>query len=646
MNARRRTLRRLAAGAAAALGLALTRGSSHAEGEARLTAEPVRAAPLETVRLDAAIPGYTGPVSALVFDAAGRLAQRVDAAMQDGAASLTLRARGALGPQWVALFAGGQAVGTWPALFTIDTQTALWTGQARFDGFVPAARALLANALLRYQLADGRTLAGYRSPDSPLVWLRDHVYQLRGARYLDPVLHPTLEHFRALQAADGSLPDVLPRPYIVEQAFRTPVEADVEYLFVQGVYDQWQVTGDDAWLAAQRDALRRALHYTLSDPLRWDAARGLVRRPRTIDTWDFEIGPTTTNPADGTPAPRHWIDGQTVWGIFHGDNTGLAHALGLMARIEERVGDVALAAAWRARAASIMANLTALSWNGRFFRHHVADLPRPIPGVAEGEQLSLSNALALNRDGISAGQAGAILDSYLARANDPARRAFAEWYSIDPPFPAGVVGLDGRSGELPGEYVNGGIMPLVGGELARGAFRHGHETYGFATLDHYWQRMLSRGRSFLWYRPDGAEGVGSDSTIPHDGWGAMAMLTALLEGAAGVIDRGIRLRDVELSPRWSASDVAGAYVAVRYAAGDGYVAYTWERHADALQLELTSSAERVTLRLLLPAEAPPPPPDVWLDGAPVAARLETVGVSRYVVLETAGLAASVRVAWQ
>ena len=36
-------------------------------------------------------------------------------------------------------------------------------------------------------------------------------------------------------------------------------------------------------------AMRRALTYTLQDPNRWDAAKGLVRRPFTIDMWDFEV---------------------------------------------------------------------------------------------------------------------------------------------------------------------------------------------------------------------------------------------------------------------------------------------------------------------------------------------------------------------
>jgi len=59
------------------------------------------------------------------------------------------------------------------------------------------------------------------------------------------------------------------------------------------------------------------------------------------------------------------------------------------------------------------------------------------------------------------------------------RRSFAEWYSIDPPFPDGIFGEEKI---VAGAYCNGGIMPLVGGELARAAFEHGFEEYGLEQL--------------------------------------------------------------------------------------------------------------------------------------------------------------------
>src|SRR5262245_62662616 len=103
--------------------------------------------------------------------------------------------------------------------------------------------------------------------------------------------------------------------------------------------------------------MRRAIAYTMSDPQRWDPERRLVKRPFTIDTWDFQYGPTTTDPTTGKAAARHWIDDRTVWGIFHGDNTGLAASLRLLAQIEERVGDKAATARDRAEAQGIMARL-------------------------------------------------------------------------------------------------------------------------------------------------------------------------------------------------------------------------------------------------------------------------------------------------
>ena len=105
--------------------------------------------------------------------------------------------------------------------------------------------------------------------------------------------------------------------------------------------------------ARARAAVRRALAYTTSNPLRWDAARGLIRRPYTIDMWDFAYGPTTTNPSTGARAPRHWIDSDTVWGTFHGDNTGLIQAIREVATLEDYIGERDQAQRDRAQASSL-----------------------------------------------------------------------------------------------------------------------------------------------------------------------------------------------------------------------------------------------------------------------------------------------------
>jgi len=50
-----------------------------------------------------------------------------------------------------------------------------------------------------------------------------------------------------------------------------------------------------------------------------------------------------------------------------------------------------------------------------------------------------------------------------------------------------------------GAYCNGGIMPLVGGELARAAFDHGFEAYGVDILRRYFALASEKGESYLWY---------------------------------------------------------------------------------------------------------------------------------------------------
>ncbi len=528
--------------------------------------------PLVPLSVCVAIPnGPTGAASLIINDSRMRTISTTPIDLVNGSACASITPRGASGVSagivWMPNGTPtGAIIATNPALYNLSPNTEVHTGVERYDQFIPAATTIMRGAILDLPTADGSVVHGYRSPDSPLIWLRDHVYQMRGARYFDADMTSTLNAFAGLQAADGSFPDYLARAPYTDVPYRTPVESDVEYLFIQGMYQAWQVGAGDDFARTHLAGMRRAVNFSLQNPLRWDATKGLLRRPFTIDTWDFEVAPSA--------APRHEIDAATRWGIFHGDNTGMVQALRMLATLEERVGDPALAAVWRSVADGILQRLNALSWNGHFYRHFVFDQPYAIAGLDMEQQLSLSNAYALNRGVLDDAQSDAILDTYISRRRDG---VFAEWYSIDPPFPVGSIGLGGRAGEIPGNYVNGGIMPMVGGELARGAFRMGRATYGFATLDYYWLGMLSRGRSFLWYAPDGAEGVGTPDTISTDGWGAATMLNAFVEGAVGVVDQSDNFHAALVAPQWMYAGLSDAAATVRYASGSGYVAYRWHQ---------------------------------------------------------------------
>ncbi len=625
------------------LGLSISTVPAQAQGGSSFSSVSPVAAPLLPVLINVHSTAYSGPATLLVFDGAGRLAGSFPLELSGGFGAVTVTPRGAPGEHWAALFlADGQQVAT-GALYRLEAQTTIRTGLPAFDQLYEQVRSFMRAKRLSYSL-DGQPVVGYRSPDSPLLWLRDHYYQNRAFRYFETDLRSLPEASQRAQLEDGSLPDFLARPDWQIPALRTPVEADVEYLYAQLIYETWQTTADTAWMLRMLPSVQKAINYTLTSPLRWEASLGLVRRPFTIDTWDFEYGPTTTDPHTGKPAPRHWIDAQTRWGIFHGDNTGMAQALRSLASMEEAAGQTDLAAQRRSLANDIMVRLNRLSWNGRFYTHHVKLIPFDVPGVDEANQLSLSNAIALNRGVLSLEQGRAILAEYQRRLNDPRRIAFAEWYSIDPPFPPGAFGLDGRLGERPGEYVNGGVMPLVGGELARGAFRYGYESYGFDILYRYDEMIRRTGATYLWYYPTGGIATANEF-LPTDGWGSSAMLGALIEGAAGLSDDGLNYSAVTISPRWLAAPrdkLNQAYAVARYAASDGYVAYSWSHTPPPrsggegrLDLEATGSGTTFQLRLLLPPAASEVRA-VTLNGQPLPPRLDVLGTSRYVLVDAAG----------
>ncbi len=478
------------------------------------------------------------------------------------------------------------------------------TSSGRWGPFCEQIAAFLAADVVTLTV-DGEVVQGYRSPDAPALWIRDHSDMLRGGRYVSGDVQSAVTCFARQQARNGRIFDyVTTQPGVErenwEKWVRVPVEADVEYRFVKAAFLAWQASGDDDWIARNLPALDCALTYTMTHPWRWDARHGLVKRPYTIDTWDFDYT------AGRHPWLNFQITDETFWGIMHGDNSGFYEAAHLLARLYEHVGEGERAAVWRERAEGLRERANRLLFNGRFYTHFFKLTPTPDPGVDEREQLSLSNPMAINRGMADHAIARAILHEYRRRRE--AAGAFAEWFSIDPPFPAGIFG-DERL--VPGAYCNGGIMPLVGGELARAAFEHGLEGYGVEILEQYRTLITGEGATYLWYFPDGTPSSAETSTSPEatptDGWGSSAMLYAFVEGLCGVVDLAHSFQRVRLAPRWVAAGERTATVRVGYPAGEGAFGYRYVHDAEAhtLRLDLEAGRAGVALHLLLPAGARP-----------------------------------------
>jgi hypothetical protein len=502
------------------------------------------------------------------------------------------------------------------------------TGRPDLDGLVDRVRDFLGHDRIAMDL-DGQRVRGFRTPDARSLWIRDHSDMLRAGRWFEPDVVSAVEHFGQTQSATGRIFDYVttfPEKLPCEREnwtkyVRVPVEADVEYRLVKAAWLAWQATGDDAWIRRLIPVLERALAYIQGHPWYWDPTHRLVKRAYTIDTWDFAY-----------TAGRHdWLhfqcDEGTFWGIMHGDNSGYYEAYTLLARLCDRLDDAPRAIRWAREAAGLRERLNRVCWNGRFYTHFVKLVPVTIPGVDESEQLSLSNPMDINRGAADHGQAVAILREYRRRRERSG--AFAEWFSIDPPFPDGVFGDEKLVG---GAYVNGGIMPLVGGELARAAFEHGFENYGVDILERYQALIAPRGETYLWYFPDGTPASVETSTSPEaqptDGWGSSAMLWALVEGLAGVVDEGKGYDRIRLAPRWPAAGVEEAEVRLSYAASGAHFGYHYRRHSDRIELELAGrTPTRIAAHLLLPKGTRAR--SVERDGRELEARSSGVEESRY-----------------
>jgi hypothetical protein len=481
--------------------------------------------------------------------------------------------------------------------------TYIKTGRNELDDLIPTVGSFLEKDVLE-MVIDGEKIRGYRSPDAPSIWIRDYSDMLRGVRYFESDLCSVVEHFAETQADNGRIfdyfttfPEKLPSERENWTKYvRVPVEADVEYRFVKAAFLAWQAAGDDGWIASLLPKMEKALGYAFSHHWRWEPSMKLVKRPYTIDTWDFAY----------TGGAHDWlqfqIDDETFWGIMHGDNSGYCEACRLMSLLYDYFQKPARARKWAAFSKGLQARMNDICWNGTFYTHFVRLSEVTIPGVDEPSQLSLSNPMAINRGVATHEMAVSIIREYIRRRRTS--DAFAEWFSIDPPFPDGLFGDEKLR---KGAYVNGGIMPLVGGELARAAFEHGFEHYGVDILQRYCTLIASGEGSHLWYFPDGTPARVETSTSPEatstDGWGASAMLYALLEGLAGVDDRLKLFRQVRISPRWLAAGIEKAEVQVCYEASGVTIGYTFSLEDDSLIIDLTAERSNARFHVLIPNNA-------------------------------------------
>lgn len=428
-------------------------------------------------------------------------------------------------------------------------------------------------------------------------WIRDHVHIMKATKHWEYDLRSFLDFMIGTQREDGQFYELIKqyddghwklvnedcRVFYPEDNLtlvRLELEADIEYLMVEGVMQYYRVTGDDEWLKKVLPKLEKGIDYITSDEKRRDADTGLVKRPFTIDTWDFVYA------GEGTPDSRR-IEKDTPMSVMHGDNSGVYQAMNQLAWFNRRIGSGEKAAEWETRAENLKKKMFAHLWNGKFFTHQL-HLNHSGADDKENIRLSLSNAYAVNRGVTNREQSRLIIEEYRSRRDREG--CLAEWFTVDPPY-------ETFRGYKKGRYVNGALSPFTAGELAKAAFDNGYEEYGWSILTRFISLVKRDGTVYFLYDPDlTPQPEGGPSA-----WGAAALLYAVDEGLAGITDLDTGYKKIFFSPKFPVTH----YTELRYITGyeltDTKVDVGYILKDEGMRYDIESPAGEIRAHILLPA---------------------------------------------
>jgi hypothetical protein len=459
-------------------------------------------------------------------------------------------------------------------------------------------------------------------------WIRDHVHIMKAMKHWEYDPGSFLDFIIGTQRADGQYFELIKQMDDVHWSFvnedcrvfypednlslvRLELEADIEYLVVEGAVYLYRTTGDDGWLREVLPKLEKGIDYITSDPKRWDSERGLVKRPFTVDTWDF-----TCMPDAGT---NRRIEKNTPMSIMHGDNSGVYQAMRQLAWFNRRLGREEKAENWEARAEELKENIFRHLWNGKFFIHQLHIGHSGIDGL-EAQRLSLSNTYDINRGLTDIEQSRSIISEYIARRETTG--CFAEWFTVDPPYEQFYIYPKGR-------YINGALSPFTAGELAKAAFNNGYEEYGWSIIKRFMELVKRDGTVYFLYN--------TDSTPQPEGgpsaWGAAALISAVDEGLAGVSDIGVNYDEIFFAPKFPVTHYTELRYLTGYEVNKTLVDVRYILTDEGMRYDVISPAKRIHAHMLLPKGRRFT--RLWINGRETPFKTERIGSSDYLNVSTA-----------
>lgn len=478
-------------------------------------------------------------------------------------------------------------------------------------------------------------------------WIRDHVHTMKAHKYWAKDLSSYLEFMMGRQSPKGMYYDYYksyktqgvgemffanvfdPEFFEIDVNnqfffFRMPIEADLEYLIIEGVYTYWQTSGDTAFIKKWLPTMVKGMNYEMSDPLRWSSKNLLVKRPYSIDTWDYTAGPKGLTGVEGL-LMHIGNTAATPKGIMQGDNSGMFQACKQLAVMYDALGNKKDAEEWNLQGELFRSRLNRICWNGKFYSHFVPE--DPLPSYINSDPLNsvgLSNTYTINRGAPTREMASSIINTYKEIGDKLKDKSLAPWYGIYP-----FIEPD-FGGNKPGTYMNGAILPLIGGELTKAAFQNGEETYAVEQLK-VLEGIYNKNSRQL---PGCLDFQGTKMADEVPGvWGQAAFVSALVEGLAGVVDRSVKFSEVEISPRWIFADVEKVTVNVGYNEDGNQVKYqySYNKKSSQVQLIVEGKFNKLTARVPLPSSVSGA--TATINGQKAAVVIDKVNSTRYAVVK-------------
>ena len=258
-------------------------------------------------------------------------------------------------------------------------------------------------------------------------------------------------------------------------------------------------------------------------------------------------------------------------------------------------------------------------WNGKFFIHQL-HLNHNGADNLENERLSLSNSYDMNRGVTSYEQNVKIISEYIERGKKLG--AFAEWLTLDPPyedFPAWMNKILKKH-----SYVNGAVAPFVAGELAKAAFRNGMEEYGYSILTRVYELYKKDGYLQFTYHPTEMD----DEQSGPSGWGSAAILNAIDEGLAGIIDTDVQYRKMRFAPCWPVSDYDELRYISGYELGKVRIDVRYRLCEEGILYQLEAPSEEIDCHIYIPQNKECD--FVTINGEKIEVNNTLIGNSKYV----------------